>query len=237
MELDEVRTAFPGITCLQFSWNQPAKALELLEQLRDLFGKPTIHQEDALRQATIRANAIFQAQAAGSSHSEFIRGLHGRLTFDCRKDPANKRLLELINKTNQFNLNGARLSEGEWLKHLDDPSALVEGVSYQDKFGLLGTIGVLSGRQLDGKLILTNWVLSCRAFSRRIEDHMLDHLFNHHGVSAIQLDFRTTDRNQPLRNYLTSLGVNIDSGAPASLTREQFQNRVEDLPHQVELQN
>jgi FkbH-like protein len=237
MELDEVRTAFPAMTCLQFSRKLPAKTIELLEQLRDLFGKPAIQREDALRQDSIRANAALQAAAGGaadgSPDGDFLRGLQGRLTFDCRKDPANKRLLELINKTNQFNLNGVRLSEGEWHKHLEDQSAMVAAVSYEDKFGPLGTIGVLSGRQVNDELEVTSWVLSCRAFSRKIEDHMLDHLFRRPGVAAVRLACRPTVRNQPLRNYLASLGLDIDAGIEPSLSREQFQNHLKDLPHQV----
>jgi FkbH-like protein len=236
MEIDEVQTAFPAMRCLQFSKKHPAKTMELLEQLRDLFGKPAVHREDALRQASIRANVALQAAAGGSPGGEFLRGLQGRLTFDCQKDISNKRLLELINKTNQFNLNGVRLSEGEWLKHLKDQSALVAAVSYEDKFGPLGTIGVLSGRQVNDELELTSWVLSCRAFSRKIEDHMLDYLFNQYGVAAVRLAFRPTVRNQPLRNYLTSLGLDVDAGIEPSLSREQFKNQIKDLPHQVRLQ-
>jgi FkbH-like protein len=236
MEIDEVRIAFPAMTCLQFSAKQPAKTLELFEKMRDLFGKPAIHPEDALRQASIRANAAVQPAAGNSLDGEFVRGLQGRLTFDCRKDPANKRLLELINKTNQFNLNGVRLSDGEWLKLLQDQNSLVAGVSYQDKFGPLGTIGVLAGRHVGGHFELTSWVLSCRAFSRKIEHHMLDYLFNHLHVAAVRLAFRPTDRNQPLQQHLDSLGLDGDANAEMLLGREQFQNHLEDLPHEVRLQ-
>ena len=173
MELDEVQKAFPSMTCLQFLKKQPAKVMEVLEQLRDLFGKSSIQREDALRQASVRANASVQEAVRASPGSEFVRQLRGTVIFDCRKDPRNKRLLELINKTNQFNLNGVRLTEGQWLRHLEDQHARVIGVGYEDKFGPLGTIGVVCGRQVDGEFELTNWVLSCRAFSRQIEDHML----------------------------------------------------------------
>lgn len=236
MELDEVRTAFPQMTCLQFSKKQPAKTVELLETLRDLFGKPAIHREDALRQASIRANTEIQAMTGAAASGDFLRSLQGKITFDCRKDSSNKRTLELINKTNQFNLNGMRITEGEWLNHLADPAAVVIGVSYEDKFGPLGTIGVMSGRKLDDELELTSWVLSCRAFSRKIEHHMLDHLFHQHGASSIRLMFQSTDRNQPLRTYLASLAIAADAGAP-TLSREQFQNQFEELPHQVRLLN
>ena len=237
LELDEVQQAFPAMKCLQFTKKQPAKVLALLEQLRDLFGKPAVQREDALRQSSIRANASLQAAAADTVDGQFLLGLKGRVAFDCKKDPANKRLLDLINKTNQFNLNGVRVSEGEWLRHLQDRNALVCGVSYEDKFGPLGSIGVLSGVHSDDKLQVTSWVLSCRAFSRKIEDHMLNHLFNHHGVAALRFAFRATDRNQPLRSYLASLGLDAETGGTQELSREQFQNRNEELPHQVRTQD
>jgi FkbH-like protein len=237
MELDEVRTAFPEITCVQFPSKRPAQVLELLEQLRDLFGKSTVQREDALRSVSIRANAAMQAEAAGVVGGEFLNGLQGKLTFDCRKDPSNKRIFELINKTNQFNLNGVRLSEGEWLQQLDDENTVLMAVSYEDKFGPLGTVGVLAGRRAEDELKVTSWVLSCRAFSRRIEDHMLDHLFQHHGFGVLQLDFRPKDRNEPLRKYLSSLGLNVHAGSPLSLSREQFRNQIQALPHRVNLEN
>jgi FkbH-like protein len=169
--------------------------------------------------------------------SEFVHGLQGRVTFDCRKDPANKRLLELINKTNQFNLNGVRLSEGEWLKVLEDENSLAVGVSYEDKFGPLGTIGVLAGRRVGGDIELTSWVLSCRAFSRKIEHHMLDYLFSHLGAANVRLAFRGTDRNQPLRQHLDLLGLNGHGSAGMLLRREQVENYLKDLPHEVRLQS
>lgn len=233
LEIEEVRAAFPSMTCLQFPKKQPAKVVDLLEQLRDFFGKPEIHQEDALRQASIRANAAFEAAKAGVVDGDFVRSLQGRLTFDCRKDPENHRLLELVNKTNQFNLNGTRLSEGEWRKQLEDDHSLVVGVSHDEKFGPLGTIAVIAGRKVDRDIQLTSWVLSCRAFSRKIEHHMMDFLFRHCQAERVRMDYRRTSRNQPLQSYLKTLGLNADEDGEMLLSREQFLNHSEDLPHQV----
>src|SRR5260370_18068148 len=91
-EASTVRTA---MTCLHFQKGSPAKVIELLEQLRDLFGKPAVHREDALRQASIRANGQFAEAAQQSSSAEFIKGLRGKVLFDAREDPATKRRLEL----------------------------------------------------------------------------------------------------------------------------------------------
>jgi FkbH-like protein len=233
LELGEVQTAFPTMTCLPFPRGSPAKALELLERLRDLFGKPVVHREDALRQASIRANGQFKQAARQSSSAEFIRGLRGKIIFHLREDDANKRLLELINKTNQFNLNGVRLTEGEWLRHLEDQRSLTIGVSYEDKFGPLGTIGVMAGRREGDRVEITSWVLSCRAFSRNIEHHTLDYLFQQGDTAALRFAFRPTERNQPLQEFLKTLGVNEDGNGGLLLSREQFHRHHDALPHEV----
>ena len=63
-------------------------------------------------------------------------------------------MLELVNKTNQFNLNGRRYTEADWRKLLARPGALLVAVSYEDKFGPLGTIAVVAGRARASRLTL-----------------------------------------------------------------------------------
>jgi FkbH-like protein len=229
MELDEVRTAYPSMTCLQFP-AKPAAALALFEQLRDLFGKPAVQREDALRQTSLKA---FGESAKTADIGEFVRGLNGKITFDLTKNGSNNRLLELINKTNQFNLNGVRLSEAEWLRHLADPASFVAGVSYEDKFGPLGVIGVVVGKSSGETLEISTWVMSCRAFSRRIEFHTLASLFETSGARSISLAFRRTERNQPLQDFLGELEVGGAGAEIRTLARGKFEGGKHELPHQV----
>ena len=233
MELDEIQAAFPSITCLRFPTGQPAATLDLLEQLRDLFGKPAIEREDALRRSSIGGNALFHEAAARLSPSEFIQGLQGKVTFSFSKDPSNRRPLELINKTNQFNLNGVRLSDGEWLKHLADPLGYVLTISYEDKFGPLGVVGVVLGRRDGQKLQIFAWVMSCRAFSRRIEFHTLHHLFATAGAPQITLAFVPTERNQPLQEFLKEVETGAEVDGVRGLSRKTFVEANHLLPHQT----
>jgi FkbH-like protein len=232
MELEEVRTAFPAMTCLQFWKKQPMRTVEMLRQLRDLFGKPTIQSEDALRQASVRANGIVQAVAI-SDRREFLRSIEGRLTFDWRKDPANRRLLELVNKTNQFNLNGIRITEGEWMRYLADPASIVVNVSYEDKFGPLGIISVVAGRVAARHLEVSVWVMSCRAFSRRIEHHTLEQLFQSSELELISFLFQSTERNAPLQQFLRELGTAAEGDGKPILSRQAFLQGGHELPHRV----
>jgi hypothetical protein len=64
---------------------------------------------------------------------------------------------------------------------------------------------------------------------------MLEFVFRRLNPAAVRLDFRPTARNQPLQQFLQSIGP-LENGAPLLLSREQFYNRLDDLPHEVRIQ-
>ena len=75
----------------------------------------------------------------------------------------------MINKTNQFNLNGIRLDKSE----LDEgKKAFI--VDLKDIYGDFGTVGVMVFSEIKNKILIHNFVLSCRAFSRGVELEMLN---------------------------------------------------------------
>ncbi|MGA3189137.1 MAG: HAD-IIIC family phosphatase [Bryobacteraceae bacterium] len=229
MELAEVQQAHPGITCLTFPKKDATAVWNLLGELRDLFGKPLIMEEDKLRQASIRASAQIHEMSTGAGSPEFLSTLQGAVTLDWSADSSDKRALELINKTNQFNLNGLRIEEGEWLRRFDAEDTILAIASYQDKFGPLGKVAVLLGSQHGARVKVSHWVMSCRAFSRRLEHHMLDALFQHSGADEIEFAFAATAKNQPLQEFFRDLEI-----APGStISRAAFLDRCGILPHQV----
>lgn len=236
MELEEVQRAHPGITCLLFPKKDAAAVWNLLGQLRDLFGKPVLLAEDRLRQASIRASAQIQEMTGDASGPEFLRGLNGKVTLDWSADSSDKRALELINKTNQFNLNGLRIGDSEWRRLLEDENTVLAVASYEDKFGPLGKVAVLLGTQDGEKVRVSHWVMSCRAFSRRLEHHTLDGLFQHSNAGEIEFAFQATERNQPLQEFFQALGISAQPGETHSISRSGFEERGGDLPHQVSTQ-
>jgi FkbH-like protein len=234
LELEEVRQAFPGITCVHFPRKEPVKVWNLLNQLRDLFGKPVLTEEDALRQASIRAGALLQeAVGDGRASPDFLSGLDGLVTFQWNTDPADKRPLELLNKTNQFNLNGLRISEGEWQQMLSSQDRITAVISYQDKFGPLGKVAVVTGSAGATTFCVSHWVMSCRAFSRMLEHHTLDALFRYSGAEWIEFDYRITDRNSPIQQFLANAGIAADHSGLFRVARKQIGDLCSSLPHTV----
>jgi FkbH-like protein len=154
-----------------------------------------------------------------------------RIDYSAADDP---RVLELINKTNQFNLNGIRYSEAEWRERLASPGSEVAAISYQDKFGPLGRIAVLAGTVDGDALKVFSWVLSCRAFSRRIEHHVLASIFETLSVNRMEFDFTATAKNGPLREFFASI-LGATPAGTISLTREQFEKNCPLLPHAIQV--
>jgi FkbH-like protein len=122
-----------------------------------------------------------------------------------RKVPVDPRAFELVNKTNQWNLNGRRETEADWHARLDEPDTFVLVASYRDKYGPLGKIAVIRGSRRGPALAVDTWVMSCRAFARRIEHRCLEQLFTRFDAAAIIFDYAPTDRNGPLRELFASL--------------------------------
>jgi FkbH-like protein len=232
MELAEVAAAHPGIECVLFPKNDHAAGLAMLQRLRDRCGKERVSKDDALRLESIRQGAAFREQAtSGAAPEAFLRDINAVVTFDFAAQ-SEPRVFELVNKTNQFNLNGHRYTEPDWRKLVSADGAVLAAISYEDKFGPLGTIAVLAG-QVEGKrLNVSAWVMSCRAFARRIEHQTLKTLFESTGVSEMQFSFAPTAKNGPTRDFFASL-LGEEPQTEFGLTRAQFEEKCPPLYHEV----
>lgn len=228
MEVAEVAGAFPAMETIRFPTGDVRAIWRLLHELRARFGKSTLSEEDRIRAISLR-----RPETPHTDPEAFLSEAEARLEFHFSPSPSDPRPLELINKTNQFNLNGRRLTQADWLRYLRDPGHFAAVVSYTDKYGPLGKIAVLAGRSEGENLHLESWVLSCRAFARRIEHMTLAVLFERFAVRAICFDAQPTERNQPMRRLWEDLTLPF---APSAwLRREDFEARCPALPHQKEI--
>ena len=235
MEVAEVQAAFPAIECLLFKKDDYQSVGDLLVHLREAFGKSAISQEDSIRLESLRNAPSFPDShgEGGNVSDEFLQRSVSLISFDFSKKNKDGRAFELINKTNQFNLNGLRYTESEWSKFLADPSTFILTSSYKDKYGPLGKIAVLLGKTDGNKLKINSWVMSCRAFSRRIEHRTLQQLFEKYRPDEIVLDFQPTPRNGPLQDFLAKLtGAAVQPNM--TISRAAFLEKLPPLFHQVE---
>lgn len=233
MELAEVKEKFPAIECLAFPSRNPAEILELLNQLRARFGKSEVREEDRLRLHSLRSAAVAEAYSPEVASSDFLSRLGAEIMSEYSTSPADVRAFELVNKTNQFNLNGRRFTDGEWRNFFQQPGAFLLSVSYRDRFGPLGKIAVLGGRLLEGAIHVGLWVMSCRAFSRQIEFQVLHGLFEKYQVGELRFSLKPTARNGPLIDFFTRFfSGNLNDG-DLTLPLDRFRAGCPPLSHRV----
>lgn len=234
MEVAEVQSSFAQMECIVFPKKDCFAAWELLKQLRNRFGKNSLSTEDEIRLSSIRNSKTLRdfEQISGSHADDFLRQAEAIIIFSSKPNVSDSRAFELINKTNQFNLNGRRLDQSQWLDNLQGPGAFLVTATYEDKYGPLGKIAVVMGKRDGSKLRVGSWVMSCRAFSRRIEHQCLLYLFDKLGADEIIFDYVPTPRNGPIQDFFAEL-----SGKPAppnlSLGRSSFYSKAPALFHRI----
>ena len=82
------------------------------------------------------------------------------------------------------------------------------------------------------KLAIETWVMSCRAFARRIEQQTLKMLFASTGAEEVDFDFVPTSRNGPLQEFLAAVGGEQPT-TEFRLRRAQFDGSCPKLYHAV----
>jgi len=92
---------------------------------------------------------------------------------------------------------------------------------------------VLLGKVNEKKLHVAAWVMSCRAFSRRIEHHTLKRILDKFDAEEAVFDFQATERNGPTQDFFLEL-----AGQPPQpglkVSRASFLEKAPPLFHRVE---
>src|SRR5262249_46020921 len=166
VELQEVGQQLPTVQCVAFPKHDDGLA-ELLRDLNRRFGRRDLTAEDRGRTEMYRRRleGMVPQAAEGADLHEFLRELKMRLILHDRSSGDRARAVQLINKTNQFNANGRRITDDAVAGILASGGRLLTA-TLEDRTGSHGEILALL---IDGNGLVHAFVLSCRVFQRRVE--------------------------------------------------------------------
>lgn len=169
-ERGRVREALPEVLVPDWPEN-PVNYADALRAL-DCFDQTTITAEDRARTRMYVEDRERKSSAStATSMAEWLAGLDVVIDVVPLDAASMKRTVQLINKTNQMNLTGHRTSEAEltaWLAA--EPHRQAFSVSVGDRFGHLGLTGAFTLQRKGDALEVVDFVLSCRAMGRKVED-------------------------------------------------------------------
>lgn len=196
-ERADIHGSFPDVICLS-GFEEIVGLCRKIKFLPSFFMDDVLGTNNRLTEEDRERNELYrrrsQAQklkAETVTFSEYIKNLNQKVLAEPVNLNNEDRCFSLINKTNQFNLNGKRYSNIQQLHQFDSSWAF----HLNDRFGKHGIISVLLGCRHQQVLKVQTWVLSCRAFSRNIEIEIIDIIFKS-DKDLMEIKFHGTDTSR-----------------------------------------
>ncbi len=170
------------------------------------FDVVSLSGEDALRSKMYSAERKRASlrKDLGSLDS-WLSSLEIEMIWEDYKEENSTRLLQLINKTNQFNLSTRRLTAEEFSSWLEVPENFIFSLRVKDKYGDSGLVGILSVSKSGETLRVVDLILSCRVFGRKIEYILLQKalkLMFELNCKNLVVEYFPTNKNQPTLQFL-----------------------------------
>jgi FkbH-like protein len=234
-----------GLDAMVFLDDNPAER-GLVRKLLPQVAVPELPEEPAYYARTLAAAGYFEAVAFANEDLQragfyqdnarrltlqkqvggvdaYLASLDMTITFQPFDATGRARIVQLINKSNQYNLTTRRYTDPEVVEAEDDPDVFTLQVRLADIFGDNGMISVVICRPSGPETWdIDTWLMSCRVLGRKVEHMVLREILDHAraaGIHTLTGTYRPTDRNKLVVDHYAKLGFTKQSEEPSGLTR------------------
>ena len=197
-----VRDQLPEVQVLKMPV-EPAEAVRMLRE-SDVFATLTLTSEDFTRgERYCEAQQRREQQHAANSLEAFYASLEMRAVIQPVTSATLARVVQLTQKTNQFNLTTRRYSESEVRAFARNAASDVYTLTLSDRYGDNGLVGVAIMKWEGENARIETLLLSCRVMGRTVETVFLAYLAEtalSHGALYLVGEFLPTQKNMPVRD-------------------------------------
>jgi FkbH-like protein len=170
-----------------------------------------ITAEDRARSAQYQGNRQREElRISATDLASYLRGLEMELIWRPFDEIGLQRTVQLINKTNQFNLTTRRYTEEQVRGVIADPRAFGLQLRLLDRFGDNGIIALVIGRMQDEHdLLIDTWLMSCRVLGRQVEPTTLNlvaQAAKRLGARRLIGEYSPTAKNGMVKDHYVKLG-------------------------------
>jgi FkbH-like protein len=215
-----VRQALPSVAVPEMP-TDVAAYVAAVERHR-YFQVTSLTKEDLQRTEYYRADVLRKEMEETSTDVEgFLRSLAMVAHVGPIVPETIERTVQLINKSNQYNLTTRRYSNADVLTILDDARWVTLTAAVADKFGDHGLISVVLAKAESGALTIDTWLMSCRVLKRNVEHHVLNHLVRiaqKRGLRRIRGEFIPSPKNGLVEDHYRRLGFSHTGTGPDGRT-------------------
>lgn len=206
-EREMTNMIYPEILCVDATdarvWHRFALWRDALEDDLEM-DRTLMYKQREERKAFVKEDVSSEEDKAA-----LFRSLELKLTITHAQPSDLKRVAELINRTNQFNLEGSRTNFKEVSDWHASPDYLILTGQTADRFGDMGTTCVVAVRLQHDAVEILPFVLSCRVFGYGIERGVMNYLkqvAEARGKKRIIGRYTATPQNMPCKDFLPENG-------------------------------
>ncbi len=212
-----VRTLLPEVAVPELG-NDPSLYVSTLSAA-GYFESVGFTKEDVTRADQYKGNSDRALLLETSRNlDDFLRSLEMNVDFAPFDAIGRKRITQLINKTNQFNVTTRRYTEKQVASLETSSDHYTLQVNVRDRFGDNGMIGVVICEVRPVEWEIDSWLMSCRVLNRKIEEAICNRIAmdaRRAGVGKIIGIYLPTDRNGIARDLFERLGFEANSARPS----------------------
>jgi len=216
-EREQVRQALPEVEVVDVP-EDPAEYVRALDAGL-WFESAGMTREDCRRSEQYQQEARRrQCQAEHASLDDYLRSLDMRADVRAVDEADLPRVVQLIGKTNQFNLTTRRHSIDEVRRLLAQPGAIGLSLRLVDRFGDYGLVAVIlavpeaeaTGKTGTDVLRIDTFLMSCRVIGRTVEEFLFNALLDRarrQGCRSLLGEYLPTAKNALVAELYDRLGL------------------------------
>ncbi len=196
LEIDKVKKKLPKISVLNSE--------DISEYLEKLQGHPRLQKMKVLEedkkkyyQYNLR-NKYENLKTKLSSLDDIYYELKQKIKILDINNSNINRAEQLFNKTNQFNFSTNRYNKNQLRSIKNKTNTTIKLLSLSDKFGDHGIIGSYIYIHQKNCIIISDFILSCRILSRKIEEYIIYLIQKKNKNKEVYLRYIKTDKNKDL---------------------------------------
>lgn len=228
-EREAMKAECPEVTVIEFPKDSSLLPETVEKAYRDYFLSLEVTGEDAKKTAMYRAESQRKAEmSSAASVEDFLKKLEMTMDIHRMLPEEEKRVVQLVNKTNQFNVTTKRYSEEE-IKELAEKGDVIT-VHMADKYGDQGLVAVLILKYDCDQADIDTFLMSCRVMGRNAENEILarvKNLLQSKGVKSVHAAYIKTAKNAPVESLFEKLGFSITGQEEG---HKEYSASIDELP-------
>lgn len=214
LEREMIASTFPEVAVLD---PEEDRTWRIFELWKTLLGSGSSEDRTAYYHKDKERSRAIEPVAAAGDLLGALSSLQIRITLREAERSDLQRAVELVNRTNQFNLCGTRTTFREMQAWLNSPDHKILIGQAEDKFGSMGTVCIAVAQTARDAVEIPVFVLSCRVIGYGIESAMLNYIRmlaendNLAPKRPVVGRLKLTPHNEPCRQMYSSNGFELDA--------------------------